>query len=125
MTRDVKMDDLRPLADGAESFRARELLWLLLYLGVAIVLFWPVLRMDVHLFGPDTVSQKYLFYQLGWEHVSRTGRLPLWNPYVFGGIPFALCPFFPTTWLMALGGFPLSFALHYLLSNFLAGANGL
>jgi hypothetical protein len=104
----------------------RELPWALLHLVVAVALFLPVLKGGVFLFGTDTTAQKYLFYQISWEFIQETGRLPLWNPYVFGGIPqlgsFSLCPFFPTTWLMGLLAFPLAFSLHYLLSNFLAGA---
>ncbi|MBN1517203.1 hypothetical protein JXA32_11630 [Candidatus Sumerlaeota bacterium] len=102
---------------------------LLIYLAVATALFAPALNFDqVHLFGTDTVTQKYLFYQTGFDYLRATGRLPFWNPYVHCGVPFlgsfALCPFFPTTWLMALAPFALGFALHYLLSNFLAGALG-
>ena len=46
------------------------------------------------------------------------GRLPLWNPHLFLGVPFLANPqtavFYPGTWLFALLDVPRAYALNYL-----------
>ncbi|MFL5460131.1 MAG: hypothetical protein ACJ8AY_05550 [Gemmatimonadales bacterium] len=39
------------------------------------------------LLGQDTVAAGIMFRKFFVEHVRALGRLPLWNPYLFGGVP--------------------------------------
>ena len=52
------------------------------------------------------------------------GRLPLWNPHLFMGVPFFANPqtavFYPGTWLFALLDVPRAYALNYLGHLFVA-----
>ena len=63
--------------------------------------------------GHDTFSHDYLMWQWGWRAVFLFGRVPWWNPYLFGGWPFvasfAFCPFYPPAWFSV--AFPTSLAL--------------
>lgn len=58
----------------------------------------------------------------------RTGQIPLWNPYMFGGLPFVGAMhgdiFYPTAWLRLVlpidVAMNLGFALHVVLAGFFA-----
>jgi hypothetical protein len=39
------------------------------------------------LLGQDTVAAGIMFRKFFVEHIRALGRLPLWNPYLFGGVP--------------------------------------
>ena len=39
------------------------------------------------LLGQDTIAAGIMFRKFFVEHVQALGRLPLWNPYLFGGVP--------------------------------------
>jgi hypothetical protein len=39
------------------------------------------------LMGQDTVAAGIMFRKFFVEHIGALGRLPLWNPYLFGGVP--------------------------------------
>jgi hypothetical protein len=39
------------------------------------------------LLGQDTVAAGIMFRKFFIEHIRALGRLPLWNPYLFGGVP--------------------------------------
>src|SRR5919205_3537661 len=39
------------------------------------------------LLGQDTIAAGIMFRKFFVEHVRALGRLPLWNPYLFGGVP--------------------------------------
>ncbi|HEU5303902.1 MAG TPA: DUF6541 family protein [Gemmatimonadales bacterium] len=39
------------------------------------------------LMGQDTIAAGIMFRKFFVEHISALGRLPLWNPYLFGGVP--------------------------------------
>ena len=39
------------------------------------------------LMGQDTVAAGIMFRKFFVEHIQALGRLPLWNPYLFGGVP--------------------------------------
>jgi hypothetical protein len=54
--------------------------------------------------GGDNASTLLPFYRFAIEEL-RGGRLPLWNPYLYTGAPFAAnlqaAVFYPVTWLLA------------------------
>ncbi|MDF3052190.1 MAG: hypothetical protein K0S19_295 [Geminicoccaceae bacterium] len=39
------------------------------------------------LLGQDTIAAGVMFRKFFVEHIRALGRLPLWNPYLFGGVP--------------------------------------
>ncbi len=74
--------------------------------------------------GQDTITHDYPATWWGWGQVRSTGKLPLWNPSWFGGMPFVasqtFMPFYPPNWLGAVLPFPLAFNIQYPLHLVLA-----
>jgi len=77
-------------------------------LAAALLFYWPVLvgaPFGKAWFWEDFTEQNYpyRFYQS--THM-RDGIFPLWNPYIFGGLPFAAdiqsAAFYPPNWALAL-----------------------
>lgn len=71
-------------------------------------------------YGMDTISHDYIMQLYGWEQVLGNGRLPLWCPYIFLGLPFvgsfAFCPFYPTQLLYFVLWHNTAFTLQYALA---------
>lgn len=82
--------------------------------AAVLTLCWPILRGDF-LAGPhsDQFIAGYGFRLFGAEQFRETGHIPLWNPYLFGGLPFVAAMhgdiFYPTAWLRWI--FPTDFAM--------------
>lgn len=101
-------------------------------LATAAFTLWPVLLSLPMLAGmwlasplSDQYTAGFPFHAWSAEWFKRTGHLPLWNPEVFGGLPFVAAGsgdiFYPT-WLLrfvvpvtAAGNF--SFFVHYVLAG--------
>jgi hypothetical protein len=111
----------------------------LLLLLVTILTYWPVLLQGRLPGGElsDTVAQGYPF-MLFVEQSVRDGHLPVWNPYVFCGVPFyesfSAPLFYPVRGLLMLVGgaeafVRFTFPIHMLLGGVFAwlflGALGL
>jgi hypothetical protein len=68
----------------------------------ALVVCWPMLT-GQWLLGDDQYVGGYGFRLFGAEMFRTTGRIPEWNPYLFGGLPFIAAQhgdiFYPTAWL--------------------------
>jgi hypothetical protein len=90
--------------DPAESFEPRRpaLLAGAVFLLAALTLCWPMLA-GRWLLGDDQYVAGYGFRLFGAEMFRRTGHIPEWNPYLFGGLPFIAAQhgdiFYPTAWL--------------------------
>ncbi|HRU04597.1 MAG TPA: YfhO family protein [Candidatus Brocadiia bacterium] len=94
-----------------------------------IILFGPVL------FGPanrvagsaegDGRTQFYVWRVYGFGQLAR-GHMPLWNPYVFAGMPFVAnlqsAIFYPTNWLFLLLPAPRAANLSIVINLFLSAA---
>lgn len=70
-----------------------------------MLLLWPLLSGQI-LFGgarSDMFIAGYSFRLFGAESFLSTGRIPQWNPYLFGGLPYVGAMhgdiFYPTAWL--------------------------
>jgi len=111
--------------DPALSPRAAVALLVAVLLVALGSLFGRTLSPDYFVFGTDTVSHDYPCLRWAWDETLSTGRIPLWCPYLFCGIPtlgtLLFCPFYPTQWLFAALPFPLAFTLQYVLAFFWAG----
>jgi hypothetical protein len=105
--------------------RYAKLLALGCFVIAALTLCWPILG-GRFLLGDDQYVAGYSFRLYGAEMFRETGRIPQWNPYLFGGLPYIAAQhgdiFYPTAWLrwvlpvdlaMSLG-----FALHLVLAGF-------
>jgi hypothetical protein len=105
------------------------LLAALAFLVPVLVLCWPILQGQflggVH---SDQYVAGYSFRLFGAERFLETGRIPQWNPYLFGGMPFIAASsgdiFYPTAWLrwiMPVGtAMALGFAVHLVLAGLFA-----
>jgi len=91
----------------------------------ALTLCWPMLG-GGFLLGDDQYVAGYSFRLYGAEMFRETGRIPGWNPYLFGGLPFIAAMhgdiFYPTAWLRWVlpvdTAINLGFALHLVLAGF-------
>jgi hypothetical protein len=92
-------DDVAP-----EPFEPRRpaLLALGVFVLAALTLCWPMLA-GKFLLGDDQYVAGYGFRLFGAEMFRRTGHIPEWNPYLFGGLPYIAAQhgdiFYPTAWL--------------------------
>lgn len=97
--------------------------------GAAAVTFWLyrafILDGSVMLFGTEMIDQSWQLREFAMTEI-RAGRgLPLWNPYVFGGVPFvAILPgpvFYPSTLLYLAMPLFRAIGWTFVLHTWLAG----
>jgi hypothetical protein len=101
------------------------MLALAIFVAAALTVCWPMLG-GRFLLGDDQYVAGYSFRLYGAETFRETGRLPQWNPYLFGGLPFIAAMhgdiFYPTAWLRWFlpvdTAMNLGFALHLVLAGF-------
>jgi hypothetical protein len=124
----VRSPDLTEPAVASPSFEPRwgGLIALLVYAAVMLTLCWPVFQGQfLGGTGSDQFTAGYSFRLFGAEMFKSTGHVPLWNPYLFGGMPFVGAMhgdiFYPTAWLrliLPVGvGMGLGFAVHIMLAG--------
>ena len=96
-----------------------------------LILFLPLFT--GHFLGGDSSDQTWTgipFRQFWADEFRRTGGIPLWNPYMFGGLPFVGAMhgdmFYPTSflriWLNADTVLGVTFLVHLLLAGWLTYA---
>jgi len=108
------------------SFEPRRpaLLAVVVFVLAAFTLCWPMLS-GQFLVGDDQYIAGYGFRLFGAEMFRRTGSIPEWNPYLFGGMPYIAAMhgdiFYPTAWLRWVlpvdTAMNLGFALHIVLAG--------
>ena len=116
----------RPDPAQAPLFQPRRpgLVALVLFVVAAAVLCWPMLQ-GRFLLGDDQYVAGYGFRLFGAEQFRQTGRIPEWNPYLFGGLPYIAAQhgdiFYPTAWLRWFlpvdTAMNLGFAVHLVLAG--------
>jgi len=92
------------------SVRVRIPFWVWFSGAVALVTAWLfrsfLLDGEAMLFGREMIAQAYQLRQFGVTEIQSGRGFPLWNPYVFGGLPYlAILPgpvFYPTSILYLL-----------------------
>jgi hypothetical protein len=91
---------------------------LIFYTTIVVLLFGKALfPSDRELIFGDDVNHQYWFYRQFIIQSLKSGQIPFWNPYNFGGMPFLFNPipnmWYPGSWLFLI--FPLNFAysLHF------------
>ena len=102
-----------------------DFLSILFFLVIVIILFRKFLFSDKMLFGTDTIAAGVMFRSFYANFVRHFHSLPLWQPYLFGGMPFVDGMHGDTFYPLALLKFfiPIYRALGFklILSIFLAG----
>jgi len=94
----------RPESQPSNTFEPRHpaLVAVVVFVLAALTLCWPMLA-GKFLLGDDQYIAGYGFRLFGAEMVRATGRIPEWNPYLFGGLPYIAAQhgdiFYPTAWL--------------------------
>ena len=98
----------------------------LAFIVAALALCWPMLT-GQFLVSPasDQYAAGYAFRSFGAEYFRAHQRIPEWNPYLFGGLPFIAAQhgdvFYPTAWLRWVlpvdTAMNLGFALHIVLAG--------
>ena len=104
--------------------RRPALLAALVFFLAGLTLFWPIFT-GQFLPGDDQILAGYGFRLFGAEYFREFGRIPLWNPYLFGGMPFVAAMhgdvFYPTAWLRWIlptdVGMNIAFAAHIVLAG--------
>lgn len=96
----------------------------LLSFAAAALVFWsPALRPGRALFHDLLLRLFHPYFVFTGESL-RSGRIPFWNPHLYGGVPFLAngqsALFYPSTWLSLLGGFGACLTLDVVLHATLA-----
>jgi hypothetical protein len=96
----------------------------LVFVAAALILCWPMLAGKV-LAGSDYQLAGWAFRSFGAEYWREHHAIPLWNPYIFGGMPYVGGMhgdiFYPTAWLRYLLPLDvatnLTFGLHLVIAG--------
>jgi hypothetical protein len=131
-TRALETASVKPAARAAESFTPRwpSLVALAVFVAAALTLCWPMLT-GKFLLGDDQLIAGYGFRSFAAESFKSSGAIPLWNPYLFGGLPFVAAMhgdlFYPVSfvlrWLFPLQtAMNLSLAIHFVVAGIAAYA---
>ena len=98
-----------------------------LYALLIAVIFWPVWQGNLLMSAVSDQVDGYSFRAFAADHYKTVGGFPLWNPYIFGGMPFLQNTtngdtFYPTAFLRLMMPVGTAMALGFLIHLVLAGA---
>ncbi|MCP4705954.1 MAG: YfhO family protein, partial [candidate division Zixibacteria bacterium] len=97
---------------------------LILLIGV-VILFSDFIFSDKMLKGSDTINAGIFFRHFYVEYFNNFGSVPVWNPYIFGGMPFVDAfhgdTYYPLSVLKFFGDFYRALGLNLVIHIFLAG----
>ena len=99
----------------------------LIYALLIAVIFWPVWQGNLLMSAVSDQVDGYSFRSFAAEHFKTVGGFPLWNPYIFGGMPFLQNTtngdtFYPTAFLRLIMPVGTAMALGFMIHLVLAGA---
>jgi len=105
--------------------------WLWFSLVAAVITAWLyrsfLLDGDLMLYGREMITQAYQLRQFGVTEIQSGRGFPLWNPYVFGGLPYlAILPgpvFYPTSLLYLLMPLYRAIGWTFVIHTMLAGVS--
>jgi hypothetical protein len=97
---------------------------LAVFVAAALAFYWPMFAGKV-IVGSDYYQAGWAFRHFGAEYWRQHHAIPLWNPYIFGGLPYVGGMhgdiFYPTAWLRWLLPLDLAtnltFAGHFVLAG--------
>jgi hypothetical protein len=118
-----------PAAPTATSWEPRAPgLWAVVATGVFVAILCAPMATGQLLVGPhsDQFIAGYGFRQFWTEYVRAYGAIPLWNPYIFGGLPYVGAMhgdlLYPFTWVRLLVATDTAMNLAFFVHLWLAGA---
>ncbi|HUG28336.1 MAG TPA: hypothetical protein VMK53_08580, partial [Gemmatimonadales bacterium] len=94
------------------------------FIAAALTICWPMVN-GLFMLGDDQFIAGYSFRVFGAQEFARTGTVPQWNPYLFGGLPYVAAGhgeiFYPTAmlrWLLPVQvAMNLQIAAHLVLAG--------
>ncbi len=90
-----------------------------------IFLFRDFIFSDLMLYGSDTINAGLFFRHFYVEYVKLHGSIPMWDPYIFGGLPFIDAfhgdIFYPLSVLKFTGNFFRMLGMNLVIHIFLSG----
>ncbi len=100
-----------------------------LFIGILLILtgilYINTLSPSVMIKGDDELIAGYPFKNFEKESILKEHQFPLWNPYIFGGLPFVDAIhgdiFYWTAWLRLVLPIHTTMVLHYIVQIILAG----
>ncbi len=123
----TNIERARDTAETAVEFPRRGLLWAAVTYALATLsLAWPALS-GQFLVNPrsDQFIAGYAFREFAAATLRDTGGFPLWNPYLFGGMPYVAAMhgdiFYPTAFLRMLVGTDVGMTWGFIIHVYLAG----
>ena len=114
-------------APAARAFEPRRaaMAAVAVFVVAALTLYWPVFTGKV-IWGSDYYIAGWAFRHFGAEYWRQHHALPLWNPFIFGGLPYVGAThgdiFYPTAWLRWF--LPLDLATNLTFAGHLVLAGG-
>jgi hypothetical protein len=103
----------------------KDLPYIALFVLLAHAFFWKFLVPGQMVFGTDTLTQSYPIQVMGMREIFRNGAVPLWNPYIYSGMPllasFSFHIFYPGSWLYFFMPTEFVMGYQYILHCFLMG----
>lgn len=100
-----------------DTLKEKDLTYAVLYVLLGHLFFYGLLMPGQMVFGTDIQNQSYPLQVMGMREIFRNGSIPLWNPYIFSGMPFlasfSFHIFYPLSWIFFL--FSTAFATGYLI----------
>lgn len=112
---------------NAIAKRYPTLVAVLIYTVLVALIFWPFWQGNLLMSPFSDQVAGYSFRSFAAEHFKTVGGFPLWNPYIFGGMPFLQNTtngdtFYPTAFLRLMMPVGSAMALGFLIHIVLAGA---
>jgi hypothetical protein len=112
---------------NAIAKRYPTLVAVLIYTLLIAVIFWPFWQGQLLMSPFSDQVAGYSFRSFAAQHFKTVGGFPLWNPYIFGGMPFLQNTtngdtFYPTAFLRLMMPVGTAMALGFLIHIVLAGA---
>jgi hypothetical protein len=108
-----------------ETFRYYFPVMALVFLLAVIILFSSFIFSDQMLSGSDTIHAGLFFRSFYIDYVKVHGTIPVWNPYIFGGMPYIDAfhgdIFYPLSILKFFGNMFRMLSYNLLIHIFLAG----
>ena len=117
----------RPAGAGfdPDGFRYYFPVLALILLIAVVILFSDFIFSDQMMYGSDMINAGIFFRHFYVEYFQVHGTVPVWNPYIFGGMPFIDAfhgdIFYPLSVLKFIGNFYRNLGLTLVLHIFMAG----
>ena len=97
-------------------YLASDIPYIIMYVLLTHIFFYKFLVPGQTLFGTDTMTQSYPMQVVWMREILHTHSIPLWNPYMLGGMPllasFSFHILYPGSWIFFL--MPVDYGMGYI-----------